>query len=327
MREFFSGVTLLARGFGWWRRRPATMALGLIPAALVGLVLLAALVALAWNLPALTQAVTPFAEDWPGLWATVIRLAAGTAMLGASLVLVAVSFTALTLVVGEPFYDRIWRAVERDCARAASAASPAHPRESPQNAPSGAPGGHSLASGAHASPPHPDESPDNVASGASSRHSLATRGQDRPTGEQGGADAGGVPDAGYGFWRGVGDAVSLVARGVLIAVVAGLLGFIPVVGGVIATVTGVTATGWLLADELSSRALTARGMDRATRRTLLRAHRARALGFGFATQLCFLVPLGAVATMPAAVAGSTLLARSLVADQPPAQDPGGGRLP
>jgi CysZ protein len=33
------------------------------------------------------------------------------------------------------------------------------------------------------------------------------------------------------------------------------------------------------------------------------------LGFGVATQLCFMVPLGAVATMPAAVAGATLLGR------------------
>ena len=38
------------------------------------------------------------------------------------------------------------------------------------------------------------------------------------------------------------------------------------------------------------------------------------LGFGVATQLCFLVPLGAVATMPAAVAGATVLGRELLAD-------------
>ena len=43
---------------------------------------------------------------------------------------------------------------------------------------------------------------------------------------------------------------------------------------------------------------------------LLRGHRAQLLGFGVATQLCFMIPLGAVFTMPAAVAGSTMLARS-----------------
>jgi CysZ protein len=68
----------------------------------------------------------------------------------------------------------------------------------------------------------------------------------------------------------------------------------------------------LLAMELSSRAFKARGIDRAARRRLLRGHRARLLGFGIATQLCFMVPLGAIVTMPAAVAGSTLLARSVL---------------
>jgi CysZ protein len=153
-------------------------------------------------------------------------------------VIIAVSFTALTLMVGEPFYERIWRSVERDLGQS-------------------------------------------------------------------------VPDAHYGFWRSVGDGLSLLARGAMIAVAAGLLGLVPVVGGVLGTIFGVTFTGWLLADELSSRALSARGFDRAQRTKMLKANRARALGFGVATQLCFLVPLGAVVTMPAAVAGSTTLARSL----------------
>ncbi|MET0780543.1 MAG: EI24 domain-containing protein [Microbacterium sp.] len=239
MREFVRGMALLGRGFGYWRRRPGLMVLGLIPAAIVGILLLAGIVALAAALPGITVAITPFADGWPGLWATVFRATLGTAMVGAAVVLVAVSFTALTLIIGEPFYERIWRSVERDL---------------------------------------------------------------------GDADI----DAGYGFWRSVRDGLLLFVRGVAIAVLAALMGLIPVVGGVLATVFAVTLTGWLLADELSSRALTARGIDYEDRRRLLRSHRARVLGFGVATQLCFMVPLGAVATMPAAVAGSTSLARSLL---------------
>lgn len=249
MREFFAGMGFLLRGFGFWRRRPGLMAFGLVPAAVVALVLLAGLIALSVSLPGIAAAVTPFADGWPGLWATVLRVAVGTAMVGAALVLVAVSFTALTLIVGEPFYERIWRAVEVDL-------------------------------------------------------------------------GGEVPDGDGGLWRSVGDGIRLVARGIVVAIVAGLLGLVPVVGGAIGTVVGVVLTGWLLADELSSRALEARGLDRAARRSLLRAHRARALGFGIATQLCFLVPLGAVASMPAAVVGSTALGRSMLHDAP-----AGGSLP
>jgi len=239
MREFIRGMGLLGRGFAYWRRKPRLMALGLIPAAIVGFLLLAGLIALGVALPTVTVAITPWADGWPGLWATVMRITVGTAMVGAALVLVAVSFTALTLIVGEPFYERIWRSVEHDL------------------------GDSEI-------------------------------------------------DARYGFWQSVRDGAGLLVRGILVAICAALAGLIPVVGGVLGTVLAVLLTGWLLADELSSRALSARGMDRRQRRQLLRAHRARVLGFGVATQLCFLVPLGAVATMPAAVAGSTALARSLL---------------
>jgi CysZ protein len=45
---------------------------------------------------------------------------------------------------------------------------------------------------------------------------------------------------------------------------------------------------------------------------LLRARLPLALGFGLGVFVCFLVPLGAVLLMPAAVAGGTLLAREVL---------------
>ena len=239
MREFFRGIGFLLRGFGWWRRRPGAMALGLVPAAIVALVLGAGLTALGFALPDLTSSATPFAEDWVPFWRDFLRFGIGAAAFGGALVLAIVSFTALTLIVGEPFYERVWRTVETDL-------------------------------------------------------------------------GGPVPHEDYPFWRSVVDGLSLVGRGILVALLAALVGLIPVVGAVLGFVTGVLLTGWLLADELSSRSLTARGLTRAERRRLLGAHRARALGFGVATQLFFLIPFGAVVVMPAAVAGSTALSRSLL---------------
>ncbi|MFS0865967.1 EI24 domain-containing protein [Microbacterium sp. 179-B 1A2 NHS] len=241
MREFLRGMATLGRGFGYWPRRPRQMALGLVPAGIVGIVLLAALITLGAFLPSITDAVTPFANDWREPWATVIRFAVGTAVFGGAIVLAAVSFTALTLIVGEPFYDRIWRAVETDL-------------------------------------------------------------------------GGTPPEAAYGFWRSVLDGIGLLLRGLLAALVAGLIGLVPAVGGVLGAAAAVFLSGRLLADELTSRALSARGIPADRRRALTRPHRARVLGFGVATQLCFMVPLGAVITMPAAIAASTLLARHLLAE-------------
>ncbi len=244
MREFIGGMAVLGRGFGWWIRRPGPMALGLIPAAIAGFLLLLGLVGLGVALPGIADTVTPFADGWPSLWATVLRVAVGTAVLGAAIVLAAVSFTALTLVIGDPFYARIWRVVEAD---------------------------------------------------------LGTPG---------------IADA-SGFWGSVRDGLVLLLRGIAFALLAALLGLIPIVGGAIGAVAAVFASGWLLADELTSRALVARGIRPDERRRLRRARRGRVWGFGVATQLCFLVPLGAVVTMPAAVAGGTVLARELLDAAPP----------
>lgn len=239
MRRFFTGIGMLLRGFAFWGRRPGLMMLGLIPAAIVSLLILAALVALGISMPALTDWLTPFADEWDDPWPTVVRSAVGAIIFGAAIVLAAVTFTALTLAVGDPFYERIWRAVE-----------------------------------------------------------LEVGGQ--------------VPEHGLGFWRSVRDSIVLIAAGFVTAIGVALTGFVPLVGAVLAPTLGVLLSGRLLATELSSRAFEARGIDRRTRRSLFRGHRAQLLGFGVATQLCFMIPLGAILTMPAAVAGSTLLARSVL---------------
>lgn len=238
--EFFAGVRTLLGGFGWWRVRPRLMLLGLVPAAVVSIILGAGLVTLGFWIAPIAEALTPFANGWDAPWPIVVRIAAGTAVFGAALLLSATVFTAFTLLIGEPFYDRIWRAVE------------------------------------HAEAP---ETP---------------------------------LDADGGFWSGIADALSLIVRGILAALVAFAVGLIPLIGGPLGAITGVLLSGWILADELSGRALTARGIDHRARRRMLRAHRARAFGFGVATQLCFLIPLGAVLTMPAAVVGATRLARDVL---------------
>jgi CysZ protein len=239
LRELAAGFGLLARGFGFWRSRPRVMALGLIPAAIAFVLLAAALIALGVQLPWLVDWATPFADRWDGFWQDLLRVTLGVVVLAGAGLLAVVTFTALTLVIGDPFYERIWRAVEREL-------------------------------------------------------------------------GGPVPDEGAGFWRAVVDALQLIGLGIVFAVLAGLVGLIPVVGTILAAVLGVVLTGRLLARELTGRAFEARGLSLEHRRALLRSNRWRVLGFGVATQLCFLVPLGAVATMPAAVAGSTMLARQLL---------------
>ncbi|ANH40283.1 putative sulfate transport protein CysZ [Nocardioides dokdonensis FR1436] len=220
------------------------MLLGMVPALVVLLVVLGALVALLLHLPELVTWATPFADDWADALRSLLRVGLGVLLVVAFLVLTSVSFTAVTLTVGEPFYERIWRATETML-------------------------------------------------------------------------GGEVPESGLSFWRSAADSLVLVLVGLLTAVGVFVVGLLPLVGAVVGALVGLAVSGWLLAGELLARPLEARGMDRHARRDALRAHRSTVLGFGMSTQLCFLVPFGAVAVMPAAVVGATLLAREVLGEPVP----------
>jgi CysZ protein len=238
IREFSTGVRLLLRGFSVWRTRPGLMALGLVPAVIALVLLIAAILPLVLGMGSITAWATPFADGWVEPWRSLFRTAVGFVIVAAAVFLASAVFTALTLTIGDPFYQRIWHAVEVDLG----------------------------------DPP---------------------------------------PTDGGSFWTTIGEGLRLVLLGVLIAIVVLIAGFLPLVGGFVGPVLGVVLSGRLLARELTGRAFDARDLSPADRAALFAGSRARVLGFGVATQLCFLVPGGAVAVMPAAVAGSTMLSRSM----------------
>lgn len=257
LREIFAGAGLLLRGFGHWRRNPGVMLLGIVPAVLAWGLVVAALVALGFTLPAMITWLTPFDDAWPQPWPGLIAVAIGTIVFGSAIVLSAVTFTALTLAIGDAFYEQVWRSVELEL-------------------------------------------------------------------------GGTIPATGAGFWQAVRNSSALIGMGLATALVVAVASALPVVGAVIGPVLGVVLSGRLLAVELCARAFQARGLDAATQRALRRSIRWPLLGFGIATQLLFMIPLGAIATMPAAVAGATYLTRTAlegvalspdVPDAPAAPDP------
>lgn len=248
LREFATGFSTLLRGFGMWRTHPRLLALGLIPAVLAFAILAAALIPLLLSLGTITDWITPFADTWQSPWREILRFGLGLVLLIAGIALAAAVFTALTLTIGDPFYQRIFHGVDRSL------------------------GGPET--------------------------TIET-----------------------GFWASVGEGLRLVVLGLVVALVTLLIGLVPLVGGAIAAALGVVLSGRLLARELTGRAFDARGLSSAARSALLASGRARVIGFGVATQLCFLIPLGAIVAMPAAVAGATILARDLSDRATPAAVP------
>jgi uncharacterized protein involved in cysteine biosynthesis len=250
VKDLFNGVGYLLRGIGWVARHPAQWLFGLIPALIVLVVYVAALVFLAYRLDDLAGWVTGFADGWPDAARTSARVVAGLALYGSALFLAVITFTAVTLLVGDPFYEAIAVRVEESQGGA---------------------------------PPEPD-----------------------------------VPLL-VQVGRAVKDTLILAAVALVFAVVFFACGFLPVVGQTVVPVVAALVSGYFLAGELTSIALERRGLRRRDRFARLKADRPLVVGFGAATFVVFLIPLGAVLAMPGAVAGATLLARERLAGEAPAE--------
>jgi len=239
-REFLGGLRLLGRGMALYGRNPGLLVLGLIPALITGVLFVGLFVLLLVFITDITDTVTWFADDWSSGARSAVRIVAGIGVVGVTGLLFVVSYTAVTLLIGDPFYEKISERIE-----------------------------------------------------------------DR---------LGGVPNEVDVPWyrsllRSLGDSVRLLLVTIPLGLMLFVGGFIPIVGQTVIPVLGALVGGWFLAVELVGVPFGRRGMRLRERRALLRAHRPMALGFGVGVFLCFLVPLGAVLVMPAAVAGGTLLAR------------------
>ncbi len=244
VKEFFAGVGLLFRGFATWRTAPGRMLLGLIPAVIVAAAFTVGLVFLAINIETLAALATPFADGWDRMWRDITRIAVALAFLIAAILIISLTFTTLTLIIGQPFYELVWRHAE--------------------------------------------------------------------------SRFGPVPDNAPGFWRSVGLGITsglrMLVPTILVGVALFALGLVPLVGAILAAVLGAFVGGWFLARELTGLAFDARGVGYRERRAALRSRRPLVLGYGAATYLLFLVPLGAVVVMPAAVAASVLVTRRVLGE-------------
>lgn len=237
---FSMGIRLLGRGFRMWSTSPRLMFIGAIPGLVTFVLILAAATVLVLNLQNIATTVTPFAETWDEVYRNGIRVLVMAALAGAGLLIFVYSYTAITLLIGQPFFERISERVEQSLGGV----------------------------------PHEVAAP-----------LLAS------------------------IARGIGESLRVLVVTVAIGLGLFLLGFIPLIGTILAWILGAITGGWFLALELSTPAFERRGLALKQRRTALGAQRSTTLGFGIAVFLLFLVPFGALVTMPAAAAGATLLAR------------------
>ncbi|WP_309058895.1 EI24 domain-containing protein [Streptomyces sp.] len=114
MRDLGAGFRYLLKGQRWVARHGKQFGFGLLPGLITLVLYAAALVALAlWGEDFVAWA-TPFADDWSSPWPGLFRGFLTVVLFALGLLLSVLTFTAVTLLVGDPFYESLSEKVDRD---------------------------------------------------------------------------------------------------------------------------------------------------------------------------------------------------------------------
>lgn len=114
MRDLGAGFGHLLKGQRWVARHGRSYGFGLVPGLITMVLYVAALVALAlWGTDFVAWA-TPFADDWSSPWLGLFRGFLTAVLFALALLLAVLTFTAVTLLVGQPFYEALSERVDRD---------------------------------------------------------------------------------------------------------------------------------------------------------------------------------------------------------------------
>ena len=114
MRGLGAGFTYLLKGQRWVARHGRQYGVGLLPGLITLVLYAAALVALALWGGDLVAWATPFADAWSSPWQGVFRGLLTAVLFALGLLLAVVTFTAVTLLIGQPFYENLSEKVDRD---------------------------------------------------------------------------------------------------------------------------------------------------------------------------------------------------------------------
>ncbi|MFG3656970.1 EI24 domain-containing protein [Streptomyces sp. NPDC047706] len=114
MRDLGVGFSYLLKGQRWVARHGKQYGFGLLPGLITLVLYAAALVALALWGEGFVGWATPFADDWQSPWLGLFRGFLTAVLFALSLLLAVLTFTAVTLLIGQPFYEALSESVDRD---------------------------------------------------------------------------------------------------------------------------------------------------------------------------------------------------------------------
>lgn len=112
MRDFVTGARMLGQGFALMARHKRLWLLGAIPALIAFLLIVGVLVAIGLGAGDLVAWATPFAGDWSADARQTVRVVTTILLMLAVIGVAVITFSALTLLIGGPFYEYIAEQIE-----------------------------------------------------------------------------------------------------------------------------------------------------------------------------------------------------------------------
>jgi CysZ protein len=113
MRDLAAGFAYLMKGQRWVLGHGRWFGFGLLPGLVTLVLYTGALIALGFGADDLVAWASSFADDWPSPWLGFFRGALTVLTFTFGLFVAIVTFTAVTLLVGQPFYESLSEEVER----------------------------------------------------------------------------------------------------------------------------------------------------------------------------------------------------------------------
>ncbi|HEX6074596.1 MAG TPA: EI24 domain-containing protein [Micromonosporaceae bacterium] len=112
MRDFATGARMLGEGFTIMARHKRLWLVGTVPALLAFLLVTSVLIGIGLWAGDLVAWATPFADEWPADTREALRITATVVLMLAVIGVAVVTFSAVTLLIGGPFYEYIAEQIE-----------------------------------------------------------------------------------------------------------------------------------------------------------------------------------------------------------------------
>ncbi|MGW7438393.1 EI24 domain-containing protein [Streptomyces sp. NPDC054849] len=113
MHDLAGGFRYLLAGQRWVFGHGRWFGFGLLPGLVSFILYVGALIGLGYGADDLTAWATPFADGWSSPWLAIFRGFLTALLFSLGLFLAVITFTAVTLLIGQPFYESLSEQVDR----------------------------------------------------------------------------------------------------------------------------------------------------------------------------------------------------------------------